>query len=1033
MKTIKLVTILLFVFLFQILYSQDITKDTILANDYWVKANDFLSNYQLDSCFNYTKKAQILYLKYLDAESLQNAKCLHNFGVLHKINAQFDSAFYYTNRAFEIRLRILGDNNLTIANSYFVLGGLYTQTAEFSKAKYFLFKCLEIREKQLPENNKELTKIYNTIGSYYYYISDHKKALEFFYKSYVISINIYGINNINTALIINNLGVIFFESKQYNLSLDYYVKVLNLYSEVYGENYIRLADIYSNISMVYIRLDDFEKALFYLNKSLSIFIDFYGENNFNVASVFYNLGLVNYLTNNYEVSLDYYFKTINIYINILGDQNYELGNLYYKIGIVYNDLNIFDKALEYFKKSIIINNQYLGEKNEKNVVVYFHIANNYFKQGLLDSALQNLQLSIYNNMLNYNIFDKNIDFPKIDEYLNSEYLLRAIRFKGDILSDTAQIINGLDNNSRIKKSIFYFLICDTILLRESQKIVLENDKLYYTTNTQKIYKDATELSYEMYKQNIHDNIKYKELTFYFSERNKTSALLQSLSNSKALKYSGIPEELLKKEDDLKIQITSYTNLKNNAENDSIAQIWNNYLFNLNRSYDSIINVFEKQYPNYYNLKYKFSTVSSHEISNLLDKKTAMISYFISGNYITIHAINNKNSIVTRVILPDSLDIKIYNYVSSISESDLIYTEIKNNSNELFLYYKKSAVAFYNILFPDEIQNFLGKNKITNLIIIPDENLAKLPFETLLTEDYSATWSNWNNTEYFANMPYLIKKYNISYTYSASLYAQIYQNKKTKKNIAKYDWVGFAPVFDDKKTASTNQNSQRLLTIENKNGKVRSFLSGRYVSPLPSTKLEVTTIFDLFDKKNKTAKIYTYQQANEKIIKSDDMSKFKIIHIASHGFTNEFEPEKSAILLAQDTTANADSLEIMLGNVAQQNEGFLYQSEIYNLKFNADLVVLSACETGLGKVSKGEGVIGLTRALLYAGADNLIVSLWQVSDKATQILMVDFYKNYLSLNKKKQKKFAPSLRQAKLEMIKQGYHPYLWSSFILIGE
>jgi CHAT domain-containing protein len=65
-------------------------------------------------------------------------------------------------------------------------------------------------------------------------------------------------------------------------------------------------------------------------------------------------------------------------------------------------------------------------------------------------------------------------------------------------------------------------------------------------------------------------------------------------------------------------------------------------------------------------------------------------------------------------------------------------------------------------------------------------------------------------------------------------------------------------------------------------------------------------------------------------------------------------------------------------------------------------------------------------LLYAGADNLIVSLRQVSEKATQLLMVDFYKNYLSLNKKKQKKFAPSLRNAKLEMIKQGFHPYLWS-------
>jgi CHAT domain-containing protein len=333
---------------------------------------------------------------------------------------------------------------------------------------------------------------------------------------------------------------------------------------------------------------------------------------------------------------------------------------------------------------------------------------------------------------------------------------------------------------------------------------------------------------------------------------------------------------------------------------------------------------------------------------------------------------------------------------------------------------------------------LDKNKIENLIIRPDGDLAKLPFETLFTEKYTATWTNWQNKTYFSEMPYLIKKYNISYNYSATLFAQTEKNKLQNKNIAKYDWVGFAPVFDDANTAGTNQNSARLLTIEsNKKDdeyKTRTFLkNGRYINPLPASKDEVINIFNIFNDNQKTAKVYTHLQANEQLIKSDEIQNYKIIHLATHGIVNEFKPELSAVLLAQDTTAYTDSLNILLGNVAQQNEGFLYQSEIYNLKFNADLVVLSACETGLGKVSKGEGVIGLTRAFLYAGADNLIVSLWQVSDKATQLLMVDFYKNYLSLNKKKQKKFAPSLRNAKLEMIKQGFHPYLWSSFILIGE
>lgn len=226
-----------------------------------------------------------------------------------------------------------------------------------------------------------------------------------------------------------------------------------------------------------------------------------------------------------------------------------------------------------------------------------------------------------------------------------------------------------------------------------------------------------------------------------------------------------------------------------------------------------------------------------------------------------------------------------------------------------------------------------------------------------------------------------------------------------------------------------------------NGKYvsRSFLDGMYITPLPGSKLEVETIFNLFDKNNLKATLKTHQQANEKDVKTIELDNYRIIHFATHGLVNEQLPEFSAILLAQDTTSYTDTLSDITGNVANQNEGFLYQSEIYNLKFNAELVVLSACETGLGKISSGEGVIGLTRALLYAGTKNLIVSLWQVDDKRTQELMQKFYANLLKdktfTKRKGTTKYGKHLRKAKLEMINEGQyaHPYFWSPFILIGE
>ena len=118
------------------------------------------------------------------------------------------------------------------------------------------------------------------------------------------------------------------------------------------------------------------------------------------------------------------------------------------------------------------------------------------------------------------------------------------------------------------------------------------------------------------------------------------------------------------------------------------------------------------------------------------------------------------------------------------------------------------------------------------------------------------------------------------------------------------------------------------------------------------------------------------------------------------------------------------------NPQSVEDGLLQVYEIFNLKLNADLVVLSACKTGLGKEVRGEGLIGLTRAFMYAGARSLVVSLWQVADPSTAELMVKFYEQLDRATDK-----AAALRQAKLELIQAGRfaHPYYWAPFILAGE
>ena len=188
-----------------------------------------------------------------------------------------------------------------------------------------------------------------------------------------------------------------------------------------------------------------------------------------------------------------------------------------------------------------------------------------------------------------------------------------------------------------------------------------------------------------------------------------------------------------------------------------------------------------------------------------------------------------------------------------------------------------------------------------------------------------------------------------------------------------------------------------------------------LASLPGTLKEVDGLSELFKKSGKPS-LYTYTSASRNVLVSDSIRQYAIIHLATHGVVDENQPELSCIY-TYGTSVENDRI---------------YSGDIYNMHLNAKLVTLSACQTGLGKIAKGEGLIGLSRALFYAGADNITVSLWKVSDESTQVYMNYFYTNYLN---GEQNNFSEASRDAKLKLLnsKEFNRPYFWSAFILIGN
>lgn len=420
-------------------------------------------------------------------------------------------------------------------------------------------------------------------------------------------------------------------------------------------------------------------------------------------------------------------------------------------------------------------------------------------------------------------------------------------------------------------------------------------------------------------------------------------------------------------------------------------------FSYSRKLDSLVLFFETVYPAYYELKYANNTAKIPGIQKTLDHNTVILDYFTGDSTLFIAAITDSTYRVEEVSINSSFKKLATGY----------YRSIKTVEPELFLTH--SPQLYEKLIKP--VDDIISEKK--HLVVIPDDYLYYVPFETLIDKTIKI------QDDDYSGLNYLIKSHSISYHYSATLW---YNSKKKETGLAsnrEINFIGFAPVFSKEQNNGliVSANISAIDTTEH-NLAYRSVSSDlKRFNPLPYSRDEVTSIVKLFEKQKKEAKAYIYSEANEANFKSNAPG-YDIIHISSHGFSNDKEPELSGIVFSQP----ADTLA--------QEDGILYTGETYNLDLNADLIVLSSCESGLGRLVKGEGLQALSRGFLYAGTPNVVFSLWKALDKPTKDLMIQFYANIL-----KGKVYSESLREAKIRLINdpKTAFPHFWGGFVLVGN
>jgi CHAT domain-containing protein len=195
-------------------------------------------------------------------------------------------------------------------------------------------------------------------------------------------------------------------------------------------------------------------------------------------------------------------------------------------------------------------------------------------------------------------------------------------------------------------------------------------------------------------------------------------------------------------------------------------------------------------------------------------------------------------------------------------------------------------------------------------------------------------------------------------------------------------------------------------------------AGMRIPRLPGTRREALGILAMAPEQERK-QAFDFD-ANRDMATSKELAQYRLVHFATHGLLNSTNPELSGLVLS------------LVNSQGQMQEGFLRLNEIYNMRLQAELVVLSACQSALGKEVRGEGLIGLTRGFMYAGAARVVASLWKVEDRATAELMRRFYEGILG---KERLRAAAALRAAQLSMWKEKrwQEPFYWAAFTLQGE
>ena len=538
-------------------------------------------------------------------------------------------------------------------------------------------------------------------------------------------------------------------------------------------------------------------------------------------------------------------------------------------------------------------------------------------------------------------------------------------------------------------------------------------------------------------------LEYAASAFRITEQSRARSLLDLLSETNAAVTEGLPPELLKrKQDNLDRQqeiaeALTGISLAADSENKKPSDL-ESALEKLQTEFEEIENQIRTASPRYASLTAGKPLSLAEVQSGVLDDQTVLLEYSLGRDASYLWAVTKSAVSLYKLPARQVLDKLATDLRAQLIPSKLqrrivgidVMADSQRGLGVSTAPFAEDAAAFVtasSALYKAAVEPagaVLGEKR---LLIVGDGALNYVPFEALVKSPESADYSS---------LPYLIKTNEVIYAPSASVVGVIKQQNSNRDGRAML--ILADPVFNSNDArakgaaVSANANETRGLGIQSALADVTgqdagaaagsARMQGLPLARLTGTRTEAEQIVKLAKTSGTQADMWLDLDANEGNIETHDVTKYRVVHIATHGLLNAERPQFTGLVLS------------LVGNKTE--DGFLRTDEVFNLRLGSPLVMLSACETGLGKEKRGEGVMGLTRAFMYAGAPTVGVSLWSVADKSTAELMTDFYKRLLGFPVGPAA-VSPSaaMRDAQLAMIagKKYSAPFYWAPFVLVGD